>query len=42
VAKPDRQVVVVVTFFAMAAPTAAAGAGRAEEIRRAREAMGRS
>src|SRR6185436_8997981 len=30
--EPDRQVVVVVTFFVTSAPTAAAGAGRAERI----------
>jgi len=35
--EPDPQVVVVVTFFVMRAPTAAAGAGRAERIGRARE-----
>jgi hypothetical protein len=39
VASPTRQVVVVVTFFVMRAPTAAAGAGRAERIGRARECM---
>jgi len=37
--EPDRQVVVVATFFVMRAPTAAAGAGRAERIGRARKRM---
>jgi len=40
--EPDRQVVVVMTFFVTNAPTAAAGAGRAERIEAARKCMGRS
>jgi hypothetical protein len=40
--EPDRQVVVVVTFFVTSAPTAAAGAGRAERIEAARKRMEQS